>query len=302
MTSLTTAIIKTLCYADVFDYPLTRQEIYRFLIAEKPHSQYQVDQTLEKLAAVKKIVPKGEYFYLPQRSKLISLRQKRLHVSQAKISLAKRITRPISYIPGVNAIFLTGALAMQNADATDDIDILLVTKAGRLWITRLLVTLVLNQQGIRRKPPGKSVGNNSSLKNITGRYQDLICPNMYLDLNTLKIPESKQNIYTAHETIQVKPLHDPHGIHHQFLAANSWVSKYLPHALPKNLAHIHNDSKPTPLIARIIEHGAYFGQRLYMTRRRTRETITRSSAYFHPRDTGKQVLIAYEAKLAVHLR
>jgi hypothetical protein len=118
-----------------------------------------------------------------------------------------------------------------------------------------------------------------------------ICANMYLDSTALALPHEKRNLYTAHEVVQVRPLINKDKIYEHFLTANSWVSHYLPNVpLPNN--NIPKKTVGAPYFS-MIESLAYNLQHRYMRKRITRETITSHAAFFHPRDTGAQILKKY---------
>jgi predicted nucleotidyltransferase len=288
MKALQTAIIKTLCYADIFDYPLTSAQIHRYLIYPTPTNPQDISQTLHHLASRGAIGLHQDYYFLPGRKDLtqdMAIKQKH---SQQKLVKARQIAQKIKKVPGVSAVLLTGALAMENAAEDDDIDILIITKAHRLWITRALVTLFLDRLGVRRHPKSLSVS-------------DLICPNLYLDETALAVPSTKRDLYTAHEVIQAKPLVDKTGAHHRFLVANTWIRHYLPNALPQDLAKVSPPKFKLSLFIKILEKLAYSSQYLYMLRHRTNETVTSHSAYFHPQKTKNIVLEQYNLRLVQYL-
>jgi hypothetical protein len=65
-------ILKTLAYADIFDYALTREEIWRYLI-EVSCTFSKFNHALDGLVNHKKIYSKQKYYTLPKRNKIISL-------------------------------------------------------------------------------------------------------------------------------------------------------------------------------------------------------------------------------------
>jgi hypothetical protein len=265
-----------LIYADIFDYPLTYEEMNRYAINFK--------NTPGALAL--KSISNQQYYHLHGREALVAQRIKRERISQKKLLKAQIIANKLAYIPMVLGIFITGNLAMNNADENDDIDLLIITKAKTLWSTRLLITLVLEIKGLRRRPEIAPSSNQ-------------ICVNMYLDETSLAMPKAKQNLYTAHEVIQVKPLINKGAVYERFLFANAWISKFLPNY------PIPNEGKPRTsyLVPKssLFETLAYLIQRLYMKKRMTRETVTPHSAFFHPRDTSGKVLKSYQSQVQLFL-
>ena len=187
-------MFKTLAYADIFDYPLTASEIKHWLIEG------------DSFAPAKK-----GYYYLPGRKNLIALRRRRQRFSQLKWQQARKATRILSLISNVKLAAVTGALAMNNSDKNDDIDLMIVTAKNRLWLTRLIVLLLL-LPWLRR---GKKINNR-------------LCINLWLDETALVVSQTKRDLYTAHEVCQAKPVFDRDNTYQKFIAANLWYKKFLP--------------------------------------------------------------------------
>lgn len=196
------AILATLAYADVFDYPLTRQELSRWLIrAGRPDTK-----TLQQ---------KNGYYFLPGRSSIVA-RRKNLRVwQQAKWNIARRAARLLARIPSIHLVGVTGGLAMNNASREDDIDLFIVVKRGTLWTSRLAATILMDLMGLRRHPHEISVANK-------------VCLNMFA--STLSIPPRERDLFSAHEVLQMEPVFDRAHTYKKFLQANRWVSTFLPNA------------------------------------------------------------------------
>ncbi len=211
MSSSKQATLKTLIYADIFDYPLTKKELHRWLISSEP-------TTLPRLSS---LLSTNNYYYLKNRHHLVALRKKREIFSNQKLIKAHATASLLKKIPTINFIGITGALAMSNSGAKDDIDFIIITKNHSLWITRFFTILLLEIFQIRRRPHGNT--NNK------------ICLNLFLEEASLVIPPGKQNLYTAHEVAQLKPLFDRNHTYSRFIKKNSWVNNFLPHALKRSI-------------------------------------------------------------------
>jgi len=267
------SILATLAYSDHFCFPLTRTEIFSRLISSIKFSQAKVYSEIQQLIHRKIIIQTGRYIHLKGRSSLVSLREKKRSLSISQFSSAKDLANKVKIIPGIMAIYLTGSLAMSNADAESDIDFMIIAKPGRLWSTRLLLTIFTTITGLRRTP--SSTSNAGKL-----------CLNLYLTPDSYLLPESKRSIYTAYELIQAIPLYDPINTHNDLLASNPWISTYLANfELPEPTSVL----KPQSRDLRGIECLLYILQRAYMRSKLTREYITPNSAFFHPNNPGISV-------------
>lgn len=268
------AVLRTLTYSDHFDYPLTAIEIYHRLISisTKPST---LSRALSSLLSQKLIAQSGKYYYLLGHKHLVSSRRARQVASRAQFSHAQLLAVRLARLPFVKAIYLTGSLAMANSLPDSDIDFMIITRTGRLWTTRAILTIYTTLFGLRRTP-GSSVS------------QDKLCLNLYLSDSSYALPLSKRSLYTAYELLQAVPIYDPEGTRLALLAANSWIYRFLP-----NMPRLPRPARPTPLptssFMAALESICFTLQHLYMRRKITREYITRDSAFFHPHDPSPRV-------------
>lgn len=279
---LSSAVLKTLAYADVFDYPLTKEELYQFLIHTKPVSKTTFEQVLKKLPP--QIVYKQGFYCLKTREALIATRKKRMAISKKKRVLAEQIASKLRLFPTVLCVGLSGGLAMHNTDEHDDIDFFIITRHKTLWLTRFCLVFYLRTLGVLRKRQATLVKNK-------------ICLNMFLDEQALALPVQWRNLYTAHEVVQVKPLIDKHHTFARFLAANNWVQTYVPNSVA-NLSSVKKERR------RNLNKGWYIFEFIakkcqlwYMKNKQTRETISDEMLAFHPFDYQTHILSAYQQRL-----
>lgn len=229
-----------------------------------------------------------KYYCFPSRKKLIKLRKMREEYSRDKEIIAVEKTNILKKIPSVEAIFLTGSVAVGNAKKDADIDLMVVTSTNTLWITRLFVFTYLKLLRSLRSP-----------KN----YQNQICPNIFVDLNHLRV--SDESIYTAHEILQAKPLFDRGGIYKKWLKENEWAKNYLPEIYKVKAKEILESPSMTPtvILAGVqnllfpFEFLAFISQYLYMKPHMTNEKVGWGFAFFHPNDLSKTIPEKYKQRL-----
>ncbi|MBI2033414.1 MAG: hypothetical protein HYT10_03075 [Candidatus Levybacteria bacterium] len=290
MPSSDAIVVRALVYADIFDYPLTYEELWYFLINEKPLSKVSFSQAVERLFRKKHT----KYFTLPQREQIINIRKKRSSSNREKLIIAKRIAKILSYIPTIKLIGVSGAVAMQNAKEEEDIDLFFVTKKRQSWITRLLVIFLLRVTGMGRKRGEDDIRNK-------------ICANMFMSEESLLSPPEKRNIYIAHEMAQLIPLYEKENMYSEFLQSNSWIGNHLPNykeVIKKKKKRICKFPRATVILNFLLggllylcEDIAYVLQVAYMRPHITSETVKKNFLAFHPIDYEKKVMRLYEEKL-----
>lgn len=208
------AVLKTLAYADIFAYPMKVWEVHKWLL-EKKASLRDVEKTLNNLSQEGKIKNQDGYYSLAGRKGLIRKRVERSAISKRYFARARLISQFFKLIPTVLLVGVSGGLAMENASSKDDIDLFVITDEGKLWQTRFLLLCILQALGKRRK-------KSDSKQAARGKC----CLNILIDENNLA--QNGKDIYTAHEVLQLKVLWEKGDVYSKFLAANSWVFKFLP--------------------------------------------------------------------------
>lgn len=286
------SIVKTLVYADVFDYPLKFDELFRFLISGKKITKNLLLANLLDLLP-KRVEKKENFFFFKGREETVYIRKRRQIHSKRKIDLAKRVIFYLSLVPSLQFIGISGALAMKNSEKDDDVDLFIITARKKLWLTRFLCLCLLRIIGKARKRNEKDVS-------------DKICVNMFLSELQLSLPSRWHNIYGAHEVVQMLPLFDRDNAYRKFLNANSWVSKFLPNVLThrtKGINRLNHTESFFSVILRLalrlpaLEYFAKTVQLWYMKGHRTRELISDTLLAFHPIDYREKVLVKYQKRL-----
>ena len=275
---MTKANFLAICYADIFSYPLTKDELNYWQIN---------DRRLKNIRSFTSALgTNGKFFFLKPRRKIIDLRLKRANYTSEKLLFSKKISYYLSFLPGVKMVALTGTLAMSNSDASDDIDLLIIASPNRIWTVRLLTTLFLDVLGVRRHPQDKRTNNK-------------ICLNMFLDEDHLAFPAAEQNLYTAHEILQTRPLTNKDQTYQKYLLKNKWVREYLPYAYDHQVEKLRNPKtkkNSTNLFFDFLEQLFYKLQFLYMKKKITKEKIEEGRIFFHPLPLNQIILDEYNKR------
>src|SRR3989338_9502543 len=143
MTSrLNQAVVKTLAYADVFDFPLKLPEIRKYLVNYTLPEKNWPELLLNTIKSVPLIKVKNGYYGFSPEGQNLALRLRKSKYSLKKINFARKISSLLFIIPGVKIVAVTGNLAMLSADENDDIDLLVVTGKNRIWLIRFLCVVL----------------------------------------------------------------------------------------------------------------------------------------------------------------
>src|SRR5438105_5019698 len=125
------AILTTLLYNDIFHFPLTRDELWQFLISDRKIGKTAFVQALKRVSKAKLQVSvrcKKGYYFLAGSSENVKRREANTAQVQKKMKIAKRAAYYLSYIPTIYFIGLSGGLAAKNVTESDDIDFFIITK------------------------------------------------------------------------------------------------------------------------------------------------------------------------------
>ena len=204
LTGIKENILATLAYFDMFNYPLTRAEIYLFL--GKSHHYELFDDALICLVNGGSVYKFDRFYTLKNDHYLIVRRNDGNKRAEELIKLAGKVGDLLIRFPFVRGIAISGSLSKNFADDDSDVDLFIITEKNRLWIARTLMHCF------------------KKLAFLVNR-EHLFCMNYYIDLEQLEIVE--KNIYTATEVGTLIPLQGD-MVFENFYAANTWTRAFLP--------------------------------------------------------------------------
>lgn len=203
------AIIRTVVYADVFNFPLTIPEIHHFLISRQHYTCDEIAAALSGSARLSRLFRlEGEYVLCHDRSEIVGLRQRREAAASRLFPLALRYGVWLARLPFVRMVAITGALSVRNPDDDDDdLDYVLVTASGRVWTARAFAVLLVRL---------------ARLRGVT------LCPNYVLSETALF--QQRHDIFMAHEVAQMVPVYGGR-IYRQMRDCNDWVFDHMANAV-----------------------------------------------------------------------
>lgn len=208
---------KTLSYSNIFDYPLTKDEIYQFAITDRPVTPEAFEQWFSKnksLLMHSYAHNDDEYWAIAGRGELFPVREARNTISQKKTRTTRLATLSLFLMPWVQLIAITGTTAAGNARAGDDVDLYVVTSPKRTWLTRFLILSYFALIGRRHNPKKQTT-------------RTTFCLNHVVDTNGLEDPH--HDLYIASEISRMRVLWERGRMFAKLLAANDWITVFLPH-------------------------------------------------------------------------
>lgn len=204
--SVQDAIIHTIAYSDLFDFPMTLPELHRYLFYHEITME-ELERILNTDNHLLNIINQQDGFYcLRGREYLITLRKKRMRAAQRLWNVARNYLRVISRLPFIKFIGITGSLAVNNVrNDEDDIDLFIITEKNRLWLVHGLLrisTIILER--------------NVGVK---------LCHNYMITEENLSF--ENHSLYTARELAQMVPVCG-RWYHQQLVKQNRWIFHILP--------------------------------------------------------------------------
>jgi len=309
--SLRGDILRTLLYYDIFSYPLRLEEVFIFL---PRNSITKEELRIEIQRCNQEIASQDGYFYVstkltdgkapPADSVYVDLRRRRERISRRHWRIARLMTHIIKRCPFVRCVLVTGSLSKNSSDENSDLDFMVITKPGRLWISKTLLMLF------------KKIFLFNSYK--------YFCINFLLTEDNLE--SELKNIYTATEIATVKATYNE-KLMERFLQCNRWINQFFPNA-PDYFSRLHDSgfkvNNRRSFLQRILEipFAGRLGDRLndyflnlsnYYARRKYRNIgeeewelmfgSSRSVSRTFPRNMQKKILEEYEKRLSkYHLK
>jgi hypothetical protein len=300
-------ILLTLAYSAGFDHPLKieelrsrlyvprqgRQNLDEFWWLSQDKQLSLINNGLALMLSWGWVVNRGEWWTLSTHSSDLVRAVAGRKLANLKLKKAKQVVRAFGWWPWIKSVYISGSVAAGLSGADDDLDFLIVTWPGCLWITRPLVVFLAWIFGHRR----------SWSKEEPNSW----CFNLWLESDDLAMSPDSHSLYTAFELVQLKQVwgRDNTSL---IWSQNPWLYNYLP--LFDNQL-IHSRSQTTigsgwlvgklvsgvrylgavlgyPLVL-LVNIPAYFIQLGYMRPHMTKEKVGYNKAFFHPRNTRCQI-------------
>jgi len=204
MQALKKSILKVMAYFDIFNYPVTYEEIKLFI--DQPFKELELQSALLSLTSSGVLYRINGFYSLKADYAPVERRIQGNRQAEKQLVLASKIARFLSRFPYIRGVAVSGSLSKHFAYKGSDIDFFIITAPNRLWVARMFFNCFYYA--------AKMIGLKS-----------WFCLNYFIDTKALDIPE--RNIYTAIEIATLIPKQGG-DIFAAFYKQNSWIHRYLP--------------------------------------------------------------------------
>lgn len=196
------AVLDTLSYGALFDYPMTLSEIHRSLLgASLTRREISGILTAHPLLRAN-VDAEPPYHFLKGRDASVASRREANRLTRELLHRERRAVDLVRRIPFVRMIAFSGATAHGNA-RDEDIDLFVVTARNRTWAVALLAFAAMKLLGRRRT----------------------ICINYFLGEGRLALAE--RDAFTASQLAALKPIAG-RAVFYRLVRANAWGARLLP--------------------------------------------------------------------------
>jgi hypothetical protein len=210
-------IIRTVAYFDLFDYPLTETEVWRWLfgadVACLPDRQVsfgEAEKAIADLVACGKLKREGGFICAADRDGLPFIREERFRHAARKWKRARRWAAAFAAVPGVELVGIGNTLAYNNAKDSSDIDFFIVTAPGTIWRNRIFCAGLAALFNLRPR---------------LGDSRDKLCLSFFVTSDNLAIAPAFPDIYLSYWLRQMAPVAGRAETASAFRAANGGLTE-----------------------------------------------------------------------------
>lgn len=197
------ALLRSVAYASLFDYPLTLAQLHTSLVGERAEPPA-IESWWRHSELLQATVEYRDGLFFPMgRADLLPMRSRREAVSRDLLAQNDRVLRLMARTPFVRMVALSGSLAHLNAEPSADLDVFVITAPGRVWSVTLSILVMARLFGYRRR----------------------LCLNYVVSERALAIEPA--DLFAANQIIHLKPICG-RDVFSRFVAANPFVKETYP--------------------------------------------------------------------------
>jgi len=197
------AVLRSVVYASLFDYPLEPAQLEASLIGVAADLAA-IDRWWRESDLLQATIEYRDGLYFPAgRSDLVRTRSRREGVSRELLDRDRRILSFVANMPFVRMVALSGSLAHLNAEGSADLDLFVISAPHRVWSVTVATVVLSKLLGWRKR----------------------LCMNYVVSERALEI--EPQDLFSANQIIHLRPLIG-HEVFERFVKANGFVRQFYP--------------------------------------------------------------------------
>lgn len=203
-----------MAYLRLVRLSVTPEELYRLLWRPDPRSTYENFLSALEKSGARRV--NGFVCLNDEDQRLIEERGRYVVPTELMLRQARRAAHLVAWVPFLEAVFVCNSVGSETARPESDIDWLVITRPGRIWLVRALLNIVLRVAGLR------TYGNHEA-----GR----ICLSFFIDHDQLDLARLRalpEDIHFAYWLHQMVPVYGHASWYPRFVEANTWTKQYVP--------------------------------------------------------------------------
>jgi len=206
------AIIKVIAFFDLFDYPLTEFEIWKFLKIKA--SLWELVYIINN-SELSRISKKNGFYFLAGRESIVETRMRRNDYTCDKLKRANRVARIFRHIKSIKMIAVGGMFGGFNLKKDGDIDFFILVKKGTIWRTRFLCVMIIKLLNLRPQKDNK---------------KDKICLSFFIstDYSDTEKLRLDNDVCFDNWLIGHFPIYNIDYIYEKFISQNKWIKREFP--------------------------------------------------------------------------
>jgi hypothetical protein len=197
------AVLRSVIYASLFDYPLTLEQVCATLVEVRADEPTVAGWWRESEFLQAAIEHRDGLYFPAGRGDLVGTRTRREALSRDLLERDRRLLALVSGMPFVRMVAVSGSLAHLNAEAPADLDLFVITAPHRVWSVTLAVLVTARLLGWRKR----------------------MCLNYVISERALSIAPA--DLFSANQIIHLRPIVG-HEVFAGFIDANPFVRVFYP--------------------------------------------------------------------------
>jgi len=197
------AVLRSVIYASLFDYPLTPAQLESSLIGVRADAAA-IESWCRESDLLQAAIEQRDGLYFPAgRSDLVRTRSRREALSRQLLDRDRRILSFVAGMPFVRMVALSGSLAHLNAEGSADLDLFVITAPHRVWSITVAALALSKVLGWRKH----------------------VCMNYVVSENAMAIEPA--DLFSANQIIHLRPIVG-HHVFDRFVKSNPFVRDFYP--------------------------------------------------------------------------